>query len=347
MTTKKSVLVLGGGGFIGTAIARRLVTEGRYEVTVADVSFWGRLERHFPSAEERACLTVIEDDFSQPAAYERLARRYDHVYMMAAIVGVNRTLAHPDEVIRVNTALVHHTLAWLQRAEVGRLVFASSSENYAAATDLFGAPIPTPETVPLVIDDIQHPRWTYAATKILGEAAFLHTAPKAGFEATIVRYQNAFGPDMGFRHAIPHIVQRFHGGESPYRIFGADQTRAFCFISDTVEGTIRAMETPRAAGQIYHIGNDEEITMRTLTHAAGECMGYRGEYVDAPTYPGSVERRCPAITKSRTELGYVPAVPWREGLRLTVEWYREFFASGRVPDDAGFEPPEKFQRQAM
>jgi UDP-glucose 4-epimerase len=344
MTAKTSVLVLGGGGFIGTAIARRLLTDGRYAVTVADVGFRGRLERHFPTAEERACLAVIEDDFSQPAAYERLARRYDHVYMMAAIVGVNRTLAHPDEVIRVNTALVHHTLDWLQRADVGRLVFASSSENYAAATDLFGAAIPTAETVPLVIGDIKHPRWTYAVTKILGEAAFLHTAPKAGFEATVVRYQNAFGPDMGFRHAIPHIVQRFHGGESPYRIYGADQTRAFCFISDTVDGTIRAMETPRAAGEIYHIGNDEEITMRTLTHAVGEYMDYRGEYLDAPTYPGSVERRCPDITKSRTELGYAPAVPWREGLRRTVDWYRAFFESGKRPDDAGFEPPEKFQR---
>lgn len=342
MSPKKSVLVLGGGGFIGTAIARRLMTDGGYAVTVADATFRGRLDRHFPETEERACLTVIEDDFSQPAAYERLARRYDHVYMMAAIVGVNRTLAHPDEVIRVNTALVHHTLAWLQRADVGRLVFASSSENYAAATDLFAEAIPTPETVPLVIGDIKHPRWTYAVTKILGEAAFLHTAPKAGFEATIVRYQNAFGPDMGFRHAIPHIVQRFHGGESPYRIYGADQTRAFCFISDTVDGTIRAMETPQAAGEIYHIGNDEEITMRTLTHAVGECMDYRGEYLDAPTYPGSVERRCPDIAKSRTELGYAPAVPWQEGLRRTVEWYRAFFESGQRPDDAGFEPPENF-----
>jgi UDP-glucose 4-epimerase len=346
MSVKKSVLVLGGGGFIGINIARRLLYDGGYDITVADRGFRGRLERHFPHADEQARLTVIEDDFSKAAAYDRLAPRYDHVYMMAAIVGVNRTLAHPEEVIRVNTALVHHTLAWLQRADVGRLVFASSSENYAAATDLFGAAIPTPETVPLVIGDIRHPRWTYAVTKILGESAFLHTGPKAGVEATIVRYQNAFGPDMGFRHAIPHIVQRFHQGQEPYLIYGAEQTRAFCYITDTVDGTIRAMETPRAAGEIYHIGNDVEITMRTLTHAVGELMGYHGEYADAPTYPGSVERRCPDITKSQSDLGYAPAVPWREGLRRTVEWYREFFASGRVPDDAGFEPPEKFQRQA-
>jgi UDP-glucose 4-epimerase len=344
MTRNKSALVLGGGGFIGAAIVNRLITTGGYDVTVADTSLNGRLERHFPNAEARTKFRVINDDFSQPGAYARLARRYDQVYMLAAVVGVNPTLSRPEEVIRVNTALVHHTLDWLQKSEVGRIVFASSSENYAAATDLFAAEIPTPEDVPLVIGDIKHPRWTYAVTKILGEAAFLHTAPKAGYEATIVRYQNAFGPDMGFRHAIPHIVQRFHEGEEPFRIFGAEQTRSFCYITDTVDGTIRAMETPQAAGEIYHIGNDDEITIRTLTLACGEIMGYRGDYVDAPTYPGSVNRRCPDITKSRAELGYSPSVPWRDGLKKTVEWYRDFFASKRLLDAPGFEAPENFER---
>lgn len=342
MTTRKSVLVLGGGGFIGINVARRLVEDGCYDVTVADRAFRGRLERYFPDRGERDRLTVIEGDFSEAAAYDRLARHYDHVYMLAAIVGVNRTLAHPEEVIRVNTALVHHTLAWLREASVGRVVFASSSENYAAATDLFGVAIPTGETVPLVIGDIKHPRWTYAVTKILGEAAFLHTAPTGGYEATVVRYQNAFGPDMGFRHAIPHMVQRFHEGQTPFLVYGADQTRAMCYVSDTVDGTVRAMTTPAAAGEIFHIGNNEEITLRTLTQAVGDLMGYDGPYVDAPTYPGSVERRCPDISKSRSLLDYSPRVSWREGLAKTVAWYRDFFAAGRVPDEGGFEPPETF-----
>lgn len=340
------VLILGGGGFIGIHIARRLMDDGGYEITLADRAYRGRLEAFFPDPAERARLTVIEDDFAEPAAYERLAREYDHVYMMAAIVGVNRTLEHPEEVIRVNTALTMHTLAWLQRARVGRVVFASSSENYAAATDLFDAPIPTPETVPLCVGDVKHPRWTYAMTKMHGEAAFLHTAPTAGFEATVVRYQNAFGPNMGFRHVIPHLVQRFHEGQRPFRIYGAEQTRAFCYVTDSVDGTVRAMETPGAAGEIYHVGADEEISMETLTRTVGEMMGYDGPYEHAPTYPGSVQRRCPDLAKCRSELGYEPQVHWRDGLAWTVAWYREFFGSGRKPDDVGFEPPERFGGQA-
>jgi nucleoside-diphosphate-sugar epimerase len=342
----KRVLILGGGGFIGINIARRLLDEGGYTITLADTGYRGRLEEYF-DADERAELTVIEDDFTDSSAYNKLADHYDHVYMMAAIVGVNRTLEHPEEVIRVNTALTHYTLDWLQRAEVGRVVFASSSENYAATTDRFDAPIPTPESVPLTIGDMNHPRWTYAVTKMLGESAFLHTGPAAGFEATVVRYQNAFGPCMGFRHVIPHLVQRFwdHPSDQPFLIYGAEQTRAFCYVSDSVDGTIRAMETPAAAGEIFHVGNDEEISLETLTRAVGELMGYTGAYEHAPTYPGSVDRRCPDLTKCREQLGYEPQVPWREGLERTVQWYRDFFAAGRQPDDIGFEPPERFAKR--
>ena len=336
------VLILGGGGFIGMNIARRLMDEGDYDITLADQAYRGRLEEFFPEPEERARLTVIEDDFSRPQAYERLENAYDQVYMMAAIVGVNRTLEHPEEVIRVNTALTLYTLEWLRTAQVGRVVFASSSENYAASTDRFNEPIPTPESVPLCVGDVKHPRWTYAMTKMHGESAFLHTAPVAGFEAVVVRYQNAFGPCMGFRHVIPHLVQRFWQGEDPFPVYGADQTRAFCYVSDAVEGTKRAMETPGAAGEIYHVGAGNEISMETLTHSVGKLMGFTGHYEKAPTYPGSVQRRCPDLTKCREELGYEPQVHWHDGLRWTVNWYRTFFESGKQPDDIGFEPPQKF-----
>ncbi len=337
------VLVLGGAGFIGTSLARQLVDVGDCELTLADLKFGSRFEEAFPDAAERSRLTLIEDDFAEAEAWARLSDQYDHVYHLAAIVGVNRTLAHPDEVMRVNTALVHHALHWLKRAKVGRLVFASSSENYAATTDLFAAAIPTPETVPLTIGDVRHPRWTYAVSKVLGEAAFLHSAKPLGFEATVVRYQNAFGPNMGFRHAIPHIVERFVAGENPVQVYGAAQTRAFCYVTDSVDGTIRAMQVPRAAGEIYHVGNDVEISMRGLTEAVGDMMGYAGPYTDAPTYPGSVERRCPDLTKCKADLGYSPKVHWRDGLARTVAWYRAYFESGSRPADGGFEPPERFR----
>lgn len=341
----KKVLVLGGGGFIGINLARQLSANQDYEITVADRTFGTRIEDHFPEKEEQAKLTVVNDDFSLSHAYNRLERQYDYVYMMAAVVGVNNCLKRPDEVIRVNTALVHHLLQWLrQGARIQRMLFASSSENYAGTTDNFNYVIPTPETVPLCIGDIAHPRFTYAVTKMLGESAFLNCGRMMGFETTVVRYQNVFGPDMGFKHVIPHLVQRFCSDEEePFKIYGAEQTRAFCYIDDAVDGTIRAMESPRASGEVYHIGNDEEISMEQLTRAVGDIMDYRGAYAHAPTYPGSVGRRCPDISKCRQQLGYAPKVHWRDGLQRTVEWYREYFVSGQRPVEAGFEPPDRFR----
>ncbi len=337
------VLVLGGGGFIGSNIVRFLVERGDCDVTAADISHARGWNDLLGDATVRNRFHVVTDDFTTNAAFDRLGGGFDQVYMMAAIVGVNRTLEEPEEVVRVNTFLTMQTLEWIRKNPIKRLLFASSSENYAGTSDAFGVPVPTPETVPLCIVDVRHPRFTYAMTKMHGECAFLHSAAHLGYECIVVRYQNIIGPNMGFRHAIPHIVQRFVAGEaSPFKIYGSDQTRAFCFISDAVKGTVSAMECRRSKGEIYHIGNVEEITMETLTREIGRLMNYLGEYESAITYPGSVARRCPDISKCREHFGYEPTVTWKAAVAKTIEWYREFFESGAKPVSGGFVPPEHY-----
>ena len=90
------------------------------------------------------------------------------------------------------------------------------------------------------------------------------------------------------------------------------------------------MESEGTNGEIFHIGSEEEITIETLIKATGEMMGYEGEYENAPTYPGSVARRCPDISKARRVLGYEPKVHWEDGLRETVEWYRAYLEQGKA-----------------
>ncbi len=338
---KPKVLLLGGAGFIGFGIASFLAQQRDCDLTIADQFSPGQKDSEFTELVARHNITLIEGDFTDPALFDYLESEYDYVYMLAAVVGVNRCLEHPEEVIRINTALTVNTLAWLRRSRVRRVLFASSSECYAGTTTAFNYPVPTGEDVPLCVEDIRHPRYTYAVTKMLGESAFLNCAVPYGFEATVVRYQNVFGPRMGFKHVIPHLVERFlSASENPFQIYGADQTRAFCYISDAVEGSVRAVESPRAAGKVYHIGATEEVSIETLVRAVGDIMGYRGGYARAPTYPGSVARRCPDISKARAELGYQPKVPWREGLERTVAWYCRFFESGARIPDGGFAAPE-------
>ncbi len=335
----KEVFVLGGGGFIGRNIVEHLIDRKDCNVTAGDIrkgSNWDEIMDKCPSR-----FNSVVDDFTNYSAFEKLGKRFDEVYMLAAVVGVNRTLKNPDAVISTNTKLTLNTLDWIAKNPIKRLLFSSSSENYAATSDLFGAEIPTKEDVPLCVGDICHPRWTYAITKIHGESSFIHSAKKLDYDWRIVRYQNIIGPEMGFGHAIPHIVERFINKlDFPIKIYGHDQTRAFCYIDDAVQGTVGAMESVNYPNNIYHIGNSQEISMEELTKFIGKKLGYDGDYEFAMTYPGSVSRRCPDIQKATSNLEFDPQVHWKDAVTKTVDWYKRFFESGLIPNAGGFEPPE-------
>ena len=340
---KKKVLILGGAGFIGMNIAKFLIKSRDYKITIADYAFTRDMDEYFSST-KRSEIKIIQDDFTIASAFDQLESDYDYVYMLASVVGVNPTLEFPEEVIRINTALIFNSLEWLKHSKVKKVLFSSTSEVYSGTTEMFGYPVPTDEKVPLCIQDVGHPRFTYAVTKILGESAFLNYSKKYDFHATVVRYHNAFGPDMGFKHVIPHLVERFLKKETPFQVYGHDQTRAFSYIDDSVEGTVLAMENERANGEIYHLGNSVEISIETLIKAVGDIMDYNGEYVMAPTYPGSVSRRCPNISKAQQHLGYAPRTDWLEGLKHTVEWYVAYFSTNKSVGSQGFKGPEMFSK---
>ena len=336
---RKKILIIGGGGFIGMNIAKFLFHNRDYELFLADYDFSRDLREYF-SDKELNEINFIEDDYTASGAFDALDKNFDFVYMLASVVGVNNTIENPEKVISINTALILNCLEWLKTTSVNRVLFSSTSETYSGSTEVLDYPIPTNECVPLCIKDISDPRFTYAITKILGESAFLNYAKKYAFEATIVRYHNAFGPDMGFKHVIPHLVERFINNESPFRMYGYNQTRAFSFIDDTVEGSVLAMESNNAAGKIFHIGSSDEISIETLIKAVGNIIGYDGDYIEAPTYPGSVSRRCPDISKARDILGYEPKVNWKDGLQLTVNWYKNYFSNNKIARQDGFKEQE-------
>jgi len=324
----KKVLLLGGAGFIGFNISKYLAENRDYSITIADNFARGKEDELFTALVKKNNIKVIPGDFTDPATYEALDKNYDQVYMLASVVGVDNANSIPHEIIRINTALIYNTLEWIRRSKIGKVLFTSTSECYAGTVDAFGYTIPTPEEVPLCIEDIGHPRFTYAVTKMLGESGFLNYSRILGFEATIVRYHNVYGPRMGFKHVIPHLVVRYRKEENPFKVYGHDQTRAFCYISDAVKGTVLAMEQPGTNGEIYHIGTQEEITIGDLIHYAGELMDFQGEFENAPTYPGSVSRRCPDITKAKKQLGFEPEVKWKDGLKKTIEWYNQYLEQG-------------------
>ena len=325
----KKVLILGGAGFIGFNIAKQLLNEGLYEITLADNFFRGKKDSDLTELLKNNNVKIVTGDFTCQEEYEKLNDAFDYVFMLASIVGVGYTKEIPHEVIRINTNLILNTLEWVIKSKSKKILFSSTSECYAGTINLFQYPVPTNENVPLCIEDIKNPRFSYAVTKMLGEAAFIHYSKAYNFDTTIVRYHNVYGPRMGFKHVIPQVVVRFLNNENPFKIYGYNQTRAFNFIDDAVRGTISAMINNDIEREIFHIGDmDSEITIETLVKYIGTLLNYEGkfEYFDAPT--GSVNRRCPDTSKAEKYIDYKPRINWKQGVKETVNWYVNYIRNG-------------------
>ena len=322
------VLVLGGAGFVGYHLAERLSREGD-DVTVVDDLSRGRMDAELQSLLTRPTVRFVRADLTAPSALDGLPRAWDQVYMLAAVVGVRNATADPARVIRVNTLATLNVLEWLT-ADAGVVFFSSTSEAYAGGVARGLVPVPTPEDVPLAIDDIAHPRLAYAASKILGEAAMLHYARAKGFSVVVGRFHNVYGPRMGMDHVIPELCWRALEGEDPFRVFGPEQRRAFCHVADALEGMTRLMATERARGHVVNIGNDtDETRVSDLLALILRIAKFTPTLALVPAPSGSVARRCPDISKLRALTGFAPKVSLEHGVRETFDWYRARHESRR------------------
>lgn len=317
------ILVLGGAGFIGYHLASRLAGEGHALTLVDDLSR-GRHDPELAALLERDNVTLVQTDLTDAAAWAQLPPAWDQVYMLAAVVGVRNVETDPARVIRVNTFATLHLLEWITDRP-GVLFFASTSEVYAGGVMAGAVPVPTPEDVPLSIPDIASPRFAYAASKILGEAAVLHAARAKRLRVVIGRFHNIYGPRMGTDHVIPELCLRALRREDPFRFYGRGQRRAFCHIADAVEAITRLVGTESAWGQIVNVGNDtEETAVEDLMALVLRVARFSPLIEDRPAPSGSVARRCPDLTRLRALTGYAPKVSLEAGAEETFAWYRQW-----------------------
>ena len=169
------ILILGGAGFIGYHLASHIAALGGCHVTLVDNLSRGQLDPELTQlVADHTQIELVRGDITQYAFFDQLIHPFDHVYLLAGIVGVRNVQADPARVLYTNTSIILNTLEWVKRVGCGRLLFASTSESYASSIEQGIGPIPTPESVPVGATDIQHPRSTYAVTKMLGEAAVTH-----------------------------------------------------------------------------------------------------------------------------------------------------------------------------
>lgn len=321
----KKALITGGAGFIGLNLARHLSKQ--QNVTIADSLERGRHDDELEQFLEQKNVSFIKTDITKQGDFSKLEKKYDFVYHLAAINGTENFYKIPDRVIKVGVLGTLNILDWFTASKHGKILFSSSSETYAGTLRLLGEkfPIPTPENVPLSIDNPSNPRWSYGAGKIMGEIAMhsYHSIHKMDY--CIVRYHNIYGQRMGAEHVIPQFIERMLAKQNPFKVFGAGNTRTFCYVEDAVKATQIAMESPKTTAQTIHIGrSDGEITMLELAKKMFPIAGYNPEIEILKAPEGSTARRCPDISKLKG-LGYKPSVSLEEGLKKTFEWYREFY----------------------
>jgi len=147
-----------------------------------------------------------------------------------------------------------------------------------------------------------------------------------GLDYQIIRYHNIYGPRMGTKHVMPQLIKRAKDGESPFNIYGAYQTRAFCYIDDATAATLELSLLP--VNGIFHIGNDlEEVQIIEVADIITEWYSMENNYSIAPAPLGSVQRRCPNISKLKKNINYAPQINLKTGIKKTIEWYNEWYAS--------------------
>ena len=179
------------------------------------------------------------------------------------------------------------------------MIIASSSETYQQPSI-----IPTPEDVPLIIPDITNPRYSYGGTKILYELMAQHYWRESFDRVITFRPHNIYGTDMGNDHVIPELINKIKDAHSWIPFMSKDvtllgdgtQTRAFCHIDDFCKGIQIILDYGRD-GEIYHIGNDEEVTIGELCNKLISKMGYNLKVKYSEASKGETNRRCPDISK--------------------------------------------------
>lgn len=320
------VLITGGAGFVGYHLAKRLADQKGYRITIADNFFRGKRDADFQALIARPNITFVEADLTLPASWEKVGNGYDQVYHLVGINGTRLFYEIPHEVLRIGVSTTMNGLDWFRlhnKKKNAKILYTSSNEAYGSALEAFGAlPLPTPENVPLVIADTYNPRWSYGGQKLIGELFFIHYSKAYDFRMSIVRPHNFYGPRAGYEHVIPQIIGRSSAWQSPFTVFGADDTRSFCYIDDAVEAMQMVMESKKTDGGTYHIGTKEETVISDLVKQIFDLLDWHPKKTVIKKSPqGSVKRRLADVSKIKRDTGWRARTPLKKGLEQTLEWY--------------------------
>jgi UDP-glucose 4-epimerase len=313
------VLVTGGAGFIGSHLTQRLFKDG-HEVTAIDNLSTGSL-KNIENYREHSGFEFVKGDIRNAELMEPLVEHCDMIFHLAAAVGVK--LIAEDPVLTIETNIGGTEIVLDMANKFGKKTFlASSSEVYGKSEA-----VPFREEDDIVLGSTSVSRWAYACSKAIDEFLGLAFYQQYGLSVVIGRFFNTIGPRQTGQYGmvVPRFVQRALKDE-PIQICGTGkQTRCFCYVADLVEAVVTLMNCEHAAGKVYNIGSNEEISIEELADKIIEMTGSKSlkQFVPYELVYGrpidDMMRRVPGLERIKETIGWESKTPLDEILQVITD----------------------------
>ncbi len=321
---RKRVLVTGGAGFIGSHLCEELLKKN-YSVTALDNLFTGSLE-NLKFAQKNKYFKFINGDVRNKDLVSKLTKQNDIIYHLAAIVGVKVVVENPLENISVNVDGTMNVAECAFKNGKKKIIYTSSSEVYGKNTQV---PLKEDESLS-IFGSTKVNRWAYGLAKALGEHILFAYGEK-GLPFTVVRYFNCYGPrgiNKKYANVIPGFIKETLLGRDLIVHGKGAATRSFCFVTDTVRGTILAGQ--KVNNDIVNIGGNKEVTIldlakriKKLTKSTSKIVFLNENKVYQKRFESS-DRRVPDIKRAKKFLGFNQEISLDEGLKKTINWTKEY-----------------------
>ena len=312
LMNKKTYLVTGGAGFIGSHIAERLVRDGHNVRVLDDLSSGHQANL----VSMRDSIKFIEGDIRNTEVVREAVKGAHVVFHEAALGSVPRSVADPITTHEVNITGTLNVFLASRDAGVRRVVYASSSSVYGE----------TPE-LPKREDMSPQPLSPYALSKLAGEhyaSVFKHVY---NFEIVSLRYFNIFGPrqdpESQYAAVIPRFITALLNGKAPVVYGDGLQSRDFTFVDNVVNANLRAAEADGIAGEAFNVACGGRYTLLDLLNKTKEVLGSEIEPVHEAARAGDVRDSQASIEAAQKAFGYRVSVDFGEGLQKTIEWYKQ------------------------
>lgn len=316
MTKNKRILITGGGGFIGTALAEKLAEQN--EMFLLDRNFQ-RNSFAFSDLKNSKNVKLVEADILDMPGISRVVKDVQVVIHTAAILGVQEVIQHSTYTLDVNYGGTSNILkAASSNPDCERVIYFSTSEIFGG--DAFRAT----ENSRTVLSSIQDARWCYGIGKLAAEQLALGYFREKNLPVVVIRPFNVFGPGrVGDYVMLRFIYNALHNKD--LEVYGdGTQIRAWCYIDDFCSAILQCIDVEGAVGQAFNIGNPlNTLTVYDLAKKVVTLCGSKSKIVFKTLDFIDIDIRVPNTTKARDMLGFVPEIEMEEGLSRTIAWIKK------------------------